>query len=121
MSNREEVSTFYDNRVADQVRIGINLRHRTIFRLLKKNGLNRYQRVLEIGCGVGPVTSLILKLVRDGFVHAVDISPKSIEQAKVNLSSRTNLSLSVSDMSDFSAPEKFHVIVLPDVLEHIPI
>lgn len=120
MSTRRDIASFYDNWVPDQVKIGLNRRHYLIFELLRKNGLRRSDNVLEIGCGVGPVTRLLSRYLGNGHVTGVDISPKSIEQARKNLNGRRNVELVVSDMSDFPAKKSFDVIALPDVLEHIP-
>jgi trans-aconitate methyltransferase len=60
--------------------------------------------------------------VPHGKVLAVDISPESIEKAKVLWKAQTNLSFEVSDMSDFDKKsETFDFFVFPDVLEHIPV
>jgi ubiquinone/menaquinone biosynthesis C-methylase UbiE len=60
--------------------------------------------------------------VPQGKVLAVDISPESIEKARVLWKKQGNLKFDVSDMSDFNLPgEKFDFFVFPDVLEHIPV
>jgi len=43
------------------------------------------KRVLEIGCGVGAQTRILLKRFPKLFVQGVDVSPAQIEQAKKNL------------------------------------
>jgi trans-aconitate methyltransferase len=50
----------------------------------------------------------------------VDISSESIEMAK-RLNPAANAEFLVSDMSNFSHALKFDFVVLPDVLEHIPV
>jgi trans-aconitate 2-methyltransferase len=121
MTDSKEISRFYDQWVPTQVRVGVNLRHRTIVRLLKREGLRRSDRVLEIGCGVGTVTGLVAAYLRSGRITAVDISPTSIDEARRRLSRFKHVEFVVSDMSDFAAPEKFDAVFLPDVLEHIPV
>lgn len=117
--NRKNISDFYDEYSSQQKKIGVNIRHRTIIKKLVKAGLDNSSNVLEIGCGIGTLTSLLVK--KCGQLLAVDISPSSIELAKKNLSSHQNISFLVSDMSDFPEAQKFDFIVLPDVLEHIPV
>lgn len=117
--NRKQIADFYDQYSDQQKKIWVNIRHRSIMQRLQKNGLSGASNVLEIGCGVGTLTSLLVK--KAGQVLAVDISPASIEMAQKNLGNRSNIRFLVSDMSDFSATEKFDLIVLPDVLEHIPV
>lgn len=121
MASREQVEQFYDTFKEHQKTLGVNIRHRTIFKNLKKLGLRPDSNVLEIGCGIGTVSSLILKQVNTGVFTGVDISPESIRMAKHLNSASKNAEFIVSDMSDFSHAVKFDYIVLPDVLEHIPV
>ncbi len=119
--NKEKIVNFYDNFKNHQKKLGINIRHRTILKKLKKCGLKRDSKVLEIGCGIGTVSHLILKSIDRGKFVGVDISPQSIEMAKKFNSKFQQSKFVVSDMRDFSSDLKFDFIVLPDVLEHIPI
>lgn len=118
---KKDVAGFYDQYTSYQQKTGINGRHRTIFKRLKKAGLRPDSRVLEIGCGIGTVTGLIAGFLSSGRILGTDISPKSIEIAKERLGSKSNVEFLVSDMSDFSDERKFDIVVLPDVLEHIPV
>lgn len=118
---RNPVSDWYDNFTDHQTRIGINIRHRTILRNAKRAGLRNGMHILEIGCGIGSVTSLLAKANSKGSVLGVDISPKSIELARKNLAKRKNVRFQVSDMSDFRVEHRFDLVVLPDVIEHIPV
>lgn len=120
-SSGSSVAQFYDEYSSQQKKIGVNVRHRTIFKNLLKQGLKRNSTVLEIGCGIGTLTSLIAKHVTNGKILAVDISPKSIEMARSIYKDKSNIEFFVSDMIDFKRSEKFDFIVMPDVLEHIPV
>jgi SAM-dependent methyltransferase len=115
------VEDFYNHFKEHQKMLGINIRHRTILKHLKKAGLKNTMRVLEIGCGIGTVSHLILEFINKGQFVGVDISPESIAQAKQLNAAFKNAEFVVSDMSDFSHPLKFDMVVLPDVLEHIPV
>ncbi|MFC6999296.1 class I SAM-dependent methyltransferase [Rufibacter roseus] len=115
------VSDFYDEYTEQQFKKGIHIRHRTILKNLKKAGLKADSKVLEIGCGIGTVTHLIAKATPQGKVLAVDISPKSIEMARKFNQQFSHVEFAVTDMTDFSRPEKFDFVVLPDVIEHIPL
>jgi len=115
----KQVAEFYDQYSSQQGKIGVNIRHRSILKRLVKLGLSKNSSILEIGCGIGTLTSLLVK--NAGSVLAVDISPTSIEIAKKNLASSGNISFKVSDMSDFDVNQQFDFIMLPDVMEHIPI
>ncbi len=120
MANKEEVEEFYDEFVDKQKNIGVSVRHRLIHKKLKSLGLNPNSNVLEIGCGIGTVSSLIIKSIPSGKFVGVDISPESIETAK-KLFGSSNATFLVDDMSDFTSDIKFDFIVFPDVLEHIPV
>lgn len=115
------VSDFYDEYTEQQFQKGIHIRHRTILQNLKKAGLKSSSKVLEIGCGIGTVTHLIAKATPNGKVLAVDISPKSIDMARRFNQQFNHVEFVVSDMTDFNRPEKFDFVVLPDVIEHIPL
>lgn len=117
----DTVSDWYDGFSAHQARIGINIRHRTILKNARRAGLRNGMHVLEIGCGIGSVTSLLAKANTRGTVLGVDISPKSIELARRNLASHKNVRFLVSDMSNFRQNDRFDLVVLPDVIEHIPV
>ena len=65
--NNKDIPKFYDGFNAESFKkFGINIRHRTIFKNLKTAGLLPSHNVLEIGCGTGPVTSLIAKYCNKG-------------------------------------------------------
>ncbi|HEY6162305.1 MAG TPA: class I SAM-dependent methyltransferase [Bacteroidia bacterium] len=117
----KDISKFYDGYTDRQEKWGIHVRHRTILKLLKNCGLKPGSSILEVGCGIGTVTHLLGKYCRSGKIVAADISAKSIEVAKQKNRSFGNIEFVVSDMSDFSHKLKFDFIVLPDVLEHIPV
>ncbi|MEZ4825556.1 MAG: methyltransferase domain-containing protein [Bacteroidia bacterium] len=122
MKTAKEIEQFYDGYVERQVNLGINPRHRSIQRWLKQFGLKPHHRVLEIGCGVGTQTELLLRyLGPQGFVTAMDISPRSIEVARQRLSSYKNAELIAADATDYDFSEKYDMIVMPDVIEHIPV
>lgn len=120
LASKQEVTEYYDKFKEHQKDLGVNVRHRTIFKNLKKAGLKADSKVLEIGCGIGTVSSLILKFISAGKFVGVDISPESIALAK-KWNVYNNAEFLVSDMSDFNHSIKFDFVVLPDVLEHIPV
>ncbi|MBN7812240.1 class I SAM-dependent methyltransferase [Algoriphagus sp. H41] len=119
---KEQVVSFYDQFAEKQQKTGINSRHLSILDKVTQAGLKPDHSILEIGCGIGTVSHLLATQVPNGEVLAVDISPESIEKAKVLWKSQTNLAFEVSDMSDFDKKGKtFDFFVFPDVLEHIPV
>jgi cyclopropane fatty-acyl-phospholipid synthase-like methyltransferase len=118
---KKEVEGYYDSFKEHQAKLGINVRHRTIFKNLLQLGLQKDSKVLEIGCGIGTVSHLILSHISAGKFVGADISPESIAYAKKFNASFGNASFVVNDMQHFESPEKFDFVVLPDVLEHIPV
>jgi trans-aconitate methyltransferase len=121
METREQIGKWYDDFALNQIRTSVNLRHYRIMGFLKDAGLQKNSKVLEIGCGIGTLTGLLLRYLRKGEVLAVDISPESISVAKKRLVKFRNVSFQVSDMTDFTYSGTFDFIILPDVLEHIPV
>lgn len=119
-STKKSVADFYDQFSEKQLKTGINSRHRSILKKLKAAGLKPNHNVLEIGCGVGTLTHLLGGYVTNK-ITAADISPESIEVAKKFNKKYSQITYVVSDMSDFTWKDKFDFIVLPDVLEHIPV
>lgn len=114
-----EVSSFYDHFSTTQHKSGVHKRHLLILEWLKYFGLKNHHSVLEIGSGIGTVTGLLAGFLSSGKLIANDISPKSIEIAKNRLKHLNNISFTIGDITQTSFTEKFDVIVLPDVLEHI--
>jgi trans-aconitate 2-methyltransferase len=120
MKTKKEISDFYDGFIENQKKISYNERHFFLYNKLKKLGLEGKSNVLEIGCGIGVMSSLIAKTVKYGKIFSLDISPKSIEIAKkLNIK---NAEFIISDAAEFNYKKiHFDFITLFDVLEHIPI
>jgi cyclopropane fatty-acyl-phospholipid synthase-like methyltransferase len=121
MATKEQVKEYYDTFKEHQKQLGINIRHRTIFKNLKSAGLKPNSNVLEIGCGIGTVSNLILKYITEGSFVGLDISPESINMAKNFNAFHKRAEFMVNDMSNFTHKTKFDFVVFPDVLEHIPV
>jgi cyclopropane fatty-acyl-phospholipid synthase-like methyltransferase len=120
MESKENVKKYYDDYVGRQRKYGITPRHRFILKRLKKFGLKSTSKVLEIGSGIGTLSVLIVNEVNKGYFLGCDISEVSINVCNAELK-RSYTDFLVTDMSDFKSEIKFDFIVLPDVLEHIPV
>lgn len=119
-----DVSKYYDSewaKLEKEKLTGINSRHRYIIKYLIENGMKSNHSVLEIGCGIGTLSLFICSKLKKGKLTGVDISRETIEQNKTRYKHLNNVEFIVSDMTDFSIDEKYDIIILPDVLEHIPI
>ncbi len=121
LASKQQVEEFYNTYKEKQKKIGVNIRHRTILKNLKAIGLQPNSNVLEVGCGIGTVSGLILKNIPNGKFVGVDISIESIEMANKLYSNFKNAQFITNDMSAFTHTVKFDFVVLPDVLEHIPL
>ena len=84
--------------------------------------LNAYSRILEIGCGEG---GNLKPFAKAGYrVFGVDMAEIRIEQAR-QFFSKENLEcrFESGDFMKYPAPsddDKFDVVILHDVIEHIP-
>lgn len=120
MTEKKQIEEFYDEYVMHQEKIGISTRQRIIAQNVKKLGVKPNCNILEIGCGIGTVSKLLIKMIPNGHFVGCDISPKSIQYAKDH-NSQKNVEFICTDMSDFTHNVKFDFVVFPDVLEHIPV
>jgi SAM-dependent methyltransferase len=73
-------------------------------------------RVLEVGCGTGNVLRMLEKVCQNGQVIGMDLFFKGLEYAR----RRVRLGLVQGDMQAPPFAEKFHLVGLFDVLEHLP-
>ena len=121
MANETElIREFYDHRAPRQEAAAFNERHRFLYEVLLGLGLNKRSRVLELGCGIGATTSLIARTATNGRILAVDLSPASVERAQARLRGRHCVEVTVGDVVTFRTPDRFDLVTLFDVLEHVP-
>ncbi|MFK5948486.1 MAG: class I SAM-dependent methyltransferase [Methylococcales bacterium] len=117
---KDNVAKFYDAYVEKQIVKGYNDRHILLNEFLMNMGMNEESSILELGCGIGTITSLLTKTVKKGKIVSVDISEESINQSK-KTNKENNIEFIVSDLLSFKYDDfKFDFIVLFDVLEHVP-
>jgi trans-aconitate 2-methyltransferase len=116
-----EVSDFYDEFVERQARVGVNRRHQAIVAWLRRFGLRPDDSVLELGCGVGTVTQLVAEELPRGSVLGVDLSPHSIDTARERLAAYENVRVITADVVTADVDGAFDVVLLPDVIEHVPL
>ena len=119
---KSDVVYFYDKFSSQQIDAGINRRHLSIDNWSRKFGLKDSDNVLEIGCGIGTQTELLSNRITKGQIDSFDISSKSIDIAKKRLDKRNNVTFTVGDIIESELKTNFYdFVLLPDVLEHIPV
>lgn len=117
----EHVSAFYNSYVREQAATGINDRIYGVYERLLKLGMNESSTVLELGCGIGMMTSLLKRTISQGTIHAIDLSEASIAYGKEHLAT-PNITFSTQDITAFeTALNQPDFITLIDVLEHVPL
>ncbi len=121
-TDKTQVAAFYDAFVPQQKRAAFNERHQFLFQLMLDCALDSRSHVLELGCGIGVMTSLVAKVNRQGRVVAVDISSASISEAKRCLPDAPHVELVVGDVVDVAVSGgPFNLVTLFDVMEHVPV
>ena len=118
----EAVKEYYDERVAAKLCdfIDENPRIEAAVEAIAEWAPQEPKRVLEIGCGIGATCWRMAREWPDAKVIGSDISPKSIEVARVCFQS-DNLSYYKGPLTEDTFREKFDFIVLMDTYEHIAI
>lgn len=118
MKSKSEIKEFYENFTDKLIRDKIypNPRHIKIKKYPEEIfSRTQFNSALEIGCGIGVISEFIAKNVNS--VVGNDISEENIRFAKKTVKS-TNFYC--TDFFDFDTKEKFDLITLFDMLEHIP-
>jgi ubiquinone/menaquinone biosynthesis C-methylase UbiE len=117
MKTIPEITDYYDNKLPyfmNDVKYQ-NPRHSRI-KTTVSGIVKRDSKVLELGCGIGILSKFMAQL--GAKVTAVDISPKLIEYAVTNMSHK-NITYINQDVTTINYGEKYDIIVLADVFEHI--
>ena len=84
-----------------------------------------FSTVLEVGCGFGRVTRLLLSAfpqIKEYF--AFDLSPHQIENAKLNIQDVVNgakekIEFMVSDIQTFQSDKKYDLVIASEVFMHV--
>ena len=97
-------------------------RHFEARRLLHMGGSMRGGRALEIGCGRGVGTALILEIFGADSVDAFDLDPRMVALARKRLAAQSSrVRLWVGDASAISAPAATYDAVFDfGIIHHVP-
>jgi len=77
--------------------------------LLRKNNLTKVNNIIDIGCGTGNYTQLLIEKFPEAKIKALDISEEMIKIAKEKISNNS-IEFIVGDAEDVELPEKFDLI-----------
>jgi 2-polyprenyl-3-methyl-5-hydroxy-6-metoxy-1,4-benzoquinol methylase len=88
-------------------------------RVIRKTLPYKVETVLEVGCGFGRITKILLENPIVQYIEAIDISSDQIENAKKNIKDlRANFC--VKSIFDLNYDSDFDLVVASEVLMHIP-
>ena len=92
---------------------------RTFKEYLRKNHIDLTNKViLDVGCGSGYSSELIIQELQPKELFAFDIMPEEVELAKQR---GLSANIFVGDVTDIKLPsEKFDAVFIFDVLHHVP-
>lgn len=108
----EDIKGFFD-RVADSYESECN---EVAMTLLDSLELEKYPRILDLGCGKGVISNELYKRNK-GEVIALDLSSKMIEYAK-NRINNPHITFINADFYEFNDEKKFDAIVCFDAYPH---
>lgn len=119
--DNQKIVDYYDPLLTTYLESGINDRIYHLYKRLLGLGLNPGSNVLELGSGIGTLTFLLSKFIKEGKIEAVDLSPKFIEFSKQRIK-RPNITFVADDIVTYQpSARNFDFITLFDIIEHIPI
>ena len=115
------IRSFYDAFTQKLVRdyIDGNVRQSRAFELVRSAIGPDTRTILDVGCGIGASSASYVEGASRVSVHGVDISPNNIRVATA-LFGGPRLRFSVSDMTSPPGDERYDLIALVDMHEHIP-
>lgn len=97
---------------------GIHTKHRHMkYHDFFTGRMDRNDSVVDIGCGIGAVAYDVSKVAAK--VVGIDLNAESIKTARARYQS-PNLTFRVGDVLATLPEEKFNVVILSNVLEHLP-
>jgi SAM-dependent methyltransferase len=118
----QEVKTYYDAHVAGKLNDFVegNERVECAWTTIEHWAPTSPKRILEVGCGIGAICWRMTRRWQEAQVIGLDVSPKSLEIAR-KLFGSSRLSFVAGPLVKGKFAEKFDLIVLMDVYEHISV
>lgn len=120
--NRELTYDVYHSKRKIQKRIisDSNFTYINLIGIIRKYLGKRQTRILDIGCGVGTISFYLAS--KGHYVTGIDLSESAIKMAKKNakvLHLENNLEFLLVDFPKNSIKDKFQVVLISEVLEHL--
>lgn len=78
-----------------------------------------FSSVLEVGCGFGRITKLLLQSYDALDYTAVDLSPDQIDNAKKYVNNSEKVNFVTSNIQSFNPKKKFDLVLAVEVLLHV--
>ena len=85
---------------------------------LERLSLRGDEVVLDAGCGSGKVTALLVEMVPEGRVYAVDVAPSMVEHTRAALGER--VTAFCQDLTELSLPEAVDAVFSNATFHWIP-
>jgi malonyl-CoA O-methyltransferase len=102
INNFNRAASVYDKNAVIQYEAGnVLLSH-----LKKKRDIHT---ILDVGCGTGSITARLSELFPQAHIHAIDLSPNMIDEARKK-NSASNITYSVSDIERYTEKESYDII-----------
>jgi len=123
LSDRENVVSYYDEHVQHKLNdyIKVNPRIEYGWKTIRKFAPANPRNILEVGCGMGNISSRMHKYWPDATITGIDISTLSIQIAQ-KLFGDDKLSFKETILTpDTFKDEQFDLIIFMDVYEHIAV
>jgi len=121
--NRETVVSYYDEHVQHKLNdyIKVNPRIEFAWKTIISNTPNKPQHILEVGCGMGNISSRMRKHWPNAYITGIDISTSSIQLAqKLFADEKLQFKETILTPDTFN-DEQFDLIIFMDVYEHIAV
>jgi cyclopropane fatty-acyl-phospholipid synthase-like methyltransferase len=121
--NRETVVSYYDEHVQHKLNdyIKVNPRIEFACKTIISNTPKTPQHILEVGCGMGNISSRMHKHWPNAYITGIDISTSSIQLAQ-KLFADEKLQFKETILTpDTFKDERFDLIIFMDVYEHIAV
>ncbi len=121
MTSTITIAKYYDDHIAQKINSFIygNARIDVAFKNIMEYISTDAKNILEIGCGIGDTIFVMSKQMPGSRFVGIDISPKSVDAA-TKLFGNNKIKFICTAFEDANFTEKFDVIIMNTVYEHIP-